>query len=351
MLFRDAGADVIVTGTKPAAADYDTDLSGMTYRQLVLTDNASIDSLAHSISTLDVLVNNAGANFPGGLDESTPDGFAASVALNLTGPYRLTVALRRALKASTAAGGASVVNLASMSALRAVTMVPGYGAAKSGIINVTRNLAVKWAKHGIRVNAVAPGTIETAMTAPMHAVPEIVASEIAHIPAGRMGTVGEVAPDHRVPVHGAEQLHQRRGARRRRRLGLHLRRKAMTLALQPEDFYHTGIVVPDLDAAMARSQRLAGYPWIDPDELHAAFRTARGRNDLDDIVYSVQAPYLELVQEVPGTPWMAAPGNAVHHLGYFTDNLVADGRTVGGNGFTFEMHRRRPDPVALFAYY
>jgi NAD(P)-dependent dehydrogenase (short-subunit alcohol dehydrogenase family) len=193
VLFRDAGADVIVTGTRPAAADYDTDLSGMIYRQLVLTDNASIDSLAHSISALDVLVNNAGANFPGGLDESTPEGFAASVALNLTGPYRLTVALRRALKASAATGGASVVNLASMSALRAVTMVPGYGAAKSGIINVTRNLAVKWAKHEIRINAVAPGTIETAMTAPMHAVPEIMASEIAHIPAGRMGTVGEVA--------------------------------------------------------------------------------------------------------------------------------------------------------------
>ena len=193
VLLRDAGADVIVTGTKPAAADYDTDLSGMTYRQLVLTDNASIDSLAQSISVLDVLVNNAGANFPGGLDESTPDGFAASVALNLTGPYRLTVALRRALKASTAAGGASVVNLSSMSALRAVTMVPGYGAAKSGVINVTRNLAVKWAKYGIRINAVAPGTIETAMTAPMNAVPEIMAAEIAHIPAGRMGTVGEVA--------------------------------------------------------------------------------------------------------------------------------------------------------------
>lgn len=194
VLFRDAGADVIVTGTKPAAADYDTDLSGMTYRQLVLTDNESIGVLAQSISALDVLVNNAGANFPGGLDESTPEGFAASVAVNLTGPYRLTVGLRGALKASAAAGGASVVNLASMSALRAVTMVPGYGAAKSGIVNVTRNLAVKWAKHGIRVNAVAPGTIETAMTAPMHAVPEIVASELAHIPAGRMGTADEVAP-------------------------------------------------------------------------------------------------------------------------------------------------------------
>ncbi len=194
VLFRDAGAEVTVTGTRASATDYDAELSGMAYRQLVLTDNASIDSLAQGIDVLDILVNNAGANFPGGLDESTPEGFAASVAVNLTGPYRLTVALRRALRASTAPGGASVVNLASMSALRAVPLVPGYGAAKSGIVNVTRNLAVKWARHGIRVNAVAPGTIDTPMTAPMHAAPEIVAAEIAHIPAGRMGTVGEVAP-------------------------------------------------------------------------------------------------------------------------------------------------------------
>ncbi|MCB0945996.1 MAG: SDR family oxidoreductase, partial [Mycobacterium sp.] len=124
-LFRDAGADVTVTGTRIGAADYDTDLSGMSYAQLVLTDPDSVAAVAGRFERLDVLVNNAGANFPGGLDESAPDGFDASVALNLDGPYRLTVALRRALKASTAAGGASVVNLASMSALRAVPMVPG----------------------------------------------------------------------------------------------------------------------------------------------------------------------------------------------------------------------------------
>jgi 3-oxoacyl-[acyl-carrier protein] reductase len=77
VLFRDAGAHVTVTGTKPRAEDYDTDLSGMTYRHLALTDNGSIDALAEEFSVLDVLVNNAGANFPGGLDESAPDGFAA----------------------------------------------------------------------------------------------------------------------------------------------------------------------------------------------------------------------------------------------------------------------------------
>lgn len=193
-LFRDAGAEVAVTGTKAAAADYETDLSGMTYHRLHLVDADSVDQLVRRFSRLDVLVNNAGANFPGGLDESKPDGFDTSVTLNLTGPYRLTVGLRRALKASTASGGASVVNMASMSALRAVPLVPGYGAAKAGIISITRNLAVKWAPMGIRVNAVAPGTIDTPMTAPMHIAPELVAAELAHIPLRRFGSVSEIAP-------------------------------------------------------------------------------------------------------------------------------------------------------------
>ena len=179
-----------VTGTKAGPGDYDTDLTGMTYRQLILTDTSSIDELVSATSTLDVLVNNAGANFPGGLNEAEPDGFEASVALNLTAPYRLTVGLRKALAAS---GGASVVFLSSLSALRAVTMVPGYGAAKAGIASLTHNLAVKWAPRGIRVNAVVPGVIDTPMTELAQTVPEIIDAELARIPLGRLGTPAEIA--------------------------------------------------------------------------------------------------------------------------------------------------------------
>ena len=189
-LFRDAGATVTITGTKAGPGDYDTDITGMTYRQLILTDTNSIDELVSATGTLDVLVNNAGANFPGGLNEAEPDGFDASVALNLTAPYRLTVGLRKALAAS---GGASVVFLSSLSALRAVTMVPGYGAAKAGIASLTHNLAVKWAPRGIRVNAVVPGVIDTPMTELAQTVPEIIDAELARIPLGRLGTPAEIA--------------------------------------------------------------------------------------------------------------------------------------------------------------
>ena len=125
------------------------------------------------------------------------------------------------------------------------------------------------------------------------------------------------------------------------------------MTLRPEDFYHTGIVVPDLDAAMARLTALAGYRWINPLSYTLPFRTATGTRELTStIVYSVQSPHIELVNEVPGTPWTAAPGNAVHHVGYFTDSLVESARMLESNGFTLEMTGDAPgSELSLFAYY
>ncbi|BBZ36255.1 SDR family NAD(P)-dependent oxidoreductase [Mycolicibacterium confluentis] len=189
---RDAGATVTTTGRKPQAADYGVDLDGITYHQLELTDRAGIQELAAGFSTLDILVNNAGAIFAGGLDESTPDGFRATVDLNLFGPFELTTALYAALAKSAAPGGASVVGLSSLSTVRAVPMVPAYGAAKSGVLAMTRNFAMKWGPDKIRVNAVTAGFIDTPMTSP-ELVPDYIAEQCARTPLGRLGTPDEVA--------------------------------------------------------------------------------------------------------------------------------------------------------------
>ena len=190
--FADSGADVIVTGTRSSSADYDTDLSRFGYRQLQIADGESIDALVASLDRLDVLVNNAGANLPGGLDEWSAEGFAASVDINLVGPMRLTTACRRLLFASALPDGGSVVNLSSMTAYRGTSMVPGYGSAKAGIVTWTANLGRRWASRKVRVNAIAPGVIDTPMTAPMASFPELLQSELDHIPMGRLGHPEEV---------------------------------------------------------------------------------------------------------------------------------------------------------------
>jgi 3-oxoacyl-[acyl-carrier protein] reductase len=191
--FTAAGADVTVTGTRSSDAEYERDLSPFAFHQLDLRDNAAVDTLAAGLGRLDVLVNNAGANFPDGRDEWDPVGFSAALDLNVAGAMRLTVRARPALAASPMAGGASVVNLVSMTAFRSTTIVPGYAAAKSALLSLTRNLAVHWAGDGIRVNAVAPGLVDTPMTAPMRALPELLDAEVGRGVAGRMATPDEVA--------------------------------------------------------------------------------------------------------------------------------------------------------------
>ena len=123
--FADAGAHVTVTGTRASAEAYDTDLAGLAYHRLETTDPASIDALIASLDRLDVLVNNAGATFPGGRDEWEPETFAAALRLNLEGPMQLTTGCRALLADSALDGGASVVSIVSMSAFRAVPLVPG----------------------------------------------------------------------------------------------------------------------------------------------------------------------------------------------------------------------------------
>ena len=190
--FAEAGAEVAITGTRPARDDYDDDLSVYTYLPLQVSDPAAVERVAAALPVLDVLVNNAGANLPGGRSESIPDVFEESVAINLFGAYRLATALREKLAKSELEGGASVVNLASMSSYFGMPIVPGYGAAKAGIVQLTKTLAIAWARDGIRVNAVAPGLIKSKMTAPMESHEALAKPHLDRTPMGRWGVPEDI---------------------------------------------------------------------------------------------------------------------------------------------------------------
>jgi 3-oxoacyl-[acyl-carrier protein] reductase len=192
--FAGAGASVLVTGRKASPAEYDVDLAGLDYAPLDVQDAAAIATLGDTIGALDVLVNNAGANLPGGKSEYEPDVFAQSVQINLIGAYRMAHACHAALARSTFEGGASVLHAASMASYFGITAVPGYGAAKAGIVQMTKTLAAAWVKDGIRVNAIAPGLIRTRMTARIQDLPDFTRKDFERMPLARWGLPEEVAP-------------------------------------------------------------------------------------------------------------------------------------------------------------
>lgn len=190
--YRDAGANVTITGTRANAADYDGDLSGYRYLQLQLTDDAQIDAVAAALPKLDILVNNAGANFAA-QNEYEPDVFEKSVRVNLLSAYRMAHACLPKLMQSELPGGASVVGIASMTSYFGVEVVPGYGAAKAGLVQLTKTLSIAWAKHNIRANSVAAGMIESNMMGAALQMPEFTDPIFARTPQKRIGTPQDIA--------------------------------------------------------------------------------------------------------------------------------------------------------------
>jgi NAD(P)-dependent dehydrogenase (short-subunit alcohol dehydrogenase family) len=189
--FHNAGANVAITGRRDSATDYDVDLSSFSYHQCRMSEAADIERVAAGMERLDVLVNNAGENLPGGKSEWDPNVFEAAVSANLFGAFRLSNAVRPLLAAN---DGSAVVNLASMSSYFGMEIVPGYGAAKAAIVQMTKTLAVSWARDNIRVNAVAPGIVETNMTAPMLGIDAMTAPLLARTPMARFTGPDEIAP-------------------------------------------------------------------------------------------------------------------------------------------------------------
>ena len=121
--------------------------------------------------------------------------------------------------------------------------------------------------------------------------------------------------------------------------------------LSMDDCYHVGLVVPDIDAATTRLTAASGYGWTKP--IEATLQITAGTVEYDvpfRFVYSLQAPHLEVIQEVPGTIWTAPPGTAAHHLGYWVDDLAAVAERLEGAGYQLEAQPSGAE-VPHFAYY
>ena len=193
-LFRDAGAQVTITGTRGSADEYDADLSGYSYRQLDIEQNEQIDALAASLPRLDVLVNNAGVALPSlGLDEWDPEVFNRAVNMLLNAAFRMARRNVDKLAESTIPGGGSVIGVASMSSYFGIPIVPGYGAAKTGLLGLTRTMAVEWGPRGVRANAVAAGLTESRMTAGTFEQDAWTKPTLARTPLGRLGMPEDIA--------------------------------------------------------------------------------------------------------------------------------------------------------------
>jgi NAD(P)-dependent dehydrogenase (short-subunit alcohol dehydrogenase family) len=141
---------------------------------------------------LDVLVNNAGITQRRSAIDVTRDEWQHVIDVNLTGTFFMCQQMARHLLARKRSG--CIVNIASTHGVVALAQRATYGISKAGVIHMSRMLAFEWAKHGIRVNAIAPGTIETPSRAAYFAEnPQVREAMLARVPAGYFGTPEDVA--------------------------------------------------------------------------------------------------------------------------------------------------------------
>ena len=150
---------------------------------------AAIRAAHGHFGRLDALVNNAGTAVFKPMLETTPEEWARVLAVNLTGPF---LAVQAAAPLMAEGGGGAVVNITSISGLRASTLRVAYGTSKAGLAHLTKQQAVELAALGIRVNAVAPGPVDTARATAVH-TPEIRKDYHDTIPLNRYGLENELA--------------------------------------------------------------------------------------------------------------------------------------------------------------
>jgi len=150
---------------------------------------AAVARLDARFGRIDALVNNAGVAVFKPVLEHTAAEWERVIAVNLTGPFLCTNACAPIMLRG---GGGSVVNIASISGLRASLLRLAYGTSKAGLIHLTKQQAAELGAIGIRVNAIAPGPVDTAMAKKVH-TPDIRADYHDAIPLNRYGSEDEIA--------------------------------------------------------------------------------------------------------------------------------------------------------------
>jgi len=182
------GAIVTVTGaTEAEATEANRGASIERADALDVRDDTAVAAFFAALPTLDVLINCAGIIRRGA--EHDPAVFAEVLDVNLTGTMRLCAAARPLL----ARTHGCIVNTASLLAFVGGALVPGYSASKGGVVQLTKSLAVAYAPDRIRVNAIAPGWIETELTRPLREDPVRNEAIVARTPLGRWGVADDVA--------------------------------------------------------------------------------------------------------------------------------------------------------------
>ncbi|GAC85933.1 SDR family NAD(P)-dependent oxidoreductase [Gordonia paraffinivorans] len=195
----EAGASVIIcdrsdfkAGDESCSAEIRRAGGTAESRELDVADSAAVDRVFGEIAAehgIDILVNNAGVLFAGSATETTDEVWRQQFAVNVDGTFFCT---RAALRAMLDAGnGGKIVNVASISGLRANPGFAAYCASKAAMVNFTRQAGIDYAADGINVNGVAPGFVETDMTSLYS--PEIRAALEGQTPNGRWATSEQIA--------------------------------------------------------------------------------------------------------------------------------------------------------------
>ncbi|MCX7891679.1 MAG: SDR family oxidoreductase [Burkholderiales bacterium] len=176
-----------------AAAALAQDGIAASYVPCDLADPRAIARCAELARTLvghvDIVVNAAGVNLREPFMQVTPESWGRQIAVHLTAPFFLVQALAPRMRER---GWGRIINLASLQSQRAFPNSAPYGAAKGGIVQLTRAFAEEWSRHGITANAIAPGFFPTALTAPVFAEPARAAANAAQTAIGRNGELEDL---------------------------------------------------------------------------------------------------------------------------------------------------------------